>query len=311
MTGMKKIVPFYHSLNGNTEEDKILLDPVEYSLQCNDTHIYRIIPFLFNYWFKVSPDKFQLIDEIAQMAFNIMVVFDDIQDEAIVRNGFPVTHSVYGLHNSINAANYLQLITCEKLINLHPMAVKIFVEQLMEFYKGQGMDIYWKENFICPTEKDYNIVAVKKSGWLAILVVKLMKLFSTYEEDVLSLASTLGLYRQIYDDYSNLRYDKDINENSYCDDLTEGKMSFLIIHALRNNPDDKKIINILRQRSKNIEVKRYCVKVLESYGSFKYAKEVLDELEKKIRTEIDRLGGNPIFVKLMDDVKNNMLKTRI
>ncbi|EGI65644.1 Geranylgeranyl pyrophosphate synthetase [Acromyrmex echinatior] len=158
------------------------------------------------------------------MKFLFLARFDDIQDEAIMRNGFPVTHSVYGLHYSINAANYLQFLACEKLINLHPM---------------------------------------------------------------------------------------DTNENSYCDDLTEGKMSFLIIHALRNNPDDKKIINILKQRSKNIEVKRYCVKILESYGSFKYAKDVLDELEEKMRTEIDRLGGNPPFVKLLDDFRNKMLKTHI
>lgn len=50
-----------------------------------------------------------------------------------------------------------------------------------------------------------------ESGWLIELVVKLMKLFSTYEEDVLSLASTLGLYRQIHDDYCNLRHDEVIN----------------------------------------------------------------------------------------------------
>ncbi|KAG5315975.1 GGPPS synthase, partial [Acromyrmex insinuator] len=237
--------------------------------------------------------------------------FDDIQDEAIMRNGFPVTNSVYGLHYSMNAANYLQFIACEKFFNLHPMAIKIVIEQFMEYYRGQGMDLYWKEKFICPKEEDYNILAVRKSGWLNIMVVKLMKLFSTYEEDVLSLASTLGLYRQIHDDYCNLRHDEDTNENSYCDDLTEGKMSFLIIHALRNNPDDKKIINILKQRSKNIEIKRYCVKILESYGSFKYAKDVLDELEEKMRTEIDRLGGNPPFVKLLDDFRNKMLKTRI
>jgi len=71
------------------------------------------------------------------------------------------------------------------------------------------------------------------------------------------------------------------------------------------------IQDILRQRSKNIEVKRYCVKILESYDSFKYAKDVLDELEKKMRTEVDRLGGNPIFIKLLDEFKNKMLKTRI
>jgi len=61
------------------------------------------------------------------------------------------------------------------------------------------------------------------------------------------------------------------------------------------------IQDILRQRSKNIEAKRYYVKILESYDSFKYAEDVLDELEKKMRTEIDRLGGNPLFVKLLDD----------
>lgn len=67
----------------------------------------------------------------------------------------------------------------------------------------------------------------------------------------------------------------------------------------------------MKQRSKNIEVKRYCVKILESYGSFKYTKDVLDELDKKMRTEIDRLGGNPTFVKFLDELKNKMLKTRI
>ena len=71
------------------------------------------------------------------------------------------------------------------------------------------------------------------------------------------------------------------------------------------------IQDILKQRSKNIEVKRYCVKILESYGSLKYTKDVLDELEKKMRTEIDRLGGNPIFVEFLDDFRNKMLKTRI
>ncbi|XP_018339613.1 PREDICTED: geranylgeranyl pyrophosphate synthase-like [Trachymyrmex septentrionalis] len=307
MSDMKEVVPFYYSSSGNPQEDKILLEPIKYVLQCLDTHPCRKLLSIFNYWFKVSPDKFQLIDEIIQMAFSTCVLFDDIQDEAIIRNGFPVAHSVCGLHNSINAANYLQFIICEKLINLHPMAIKIFIEQSMEYYKGQGMDLYWKENFICPTEKDYNILASRKSSWLMKIMVKLLKLFSTYEKDLLSLVDTMGLYRQIYDDYYNLRHNK-TNENSYCDDLTEGKMSFLIIHALRNNPDDKKIINILRQRSKNIEVKRYCIKILENYGSFKYAKDVLDKLEKKLRTEIDRLGGNPLFEQLMDDL--SMLKIR-
>ncbi|XP_011055337.1 PREDICTED: geranylgeranyl pyrophosphate synthase-like [Acromyrmex echinatior] len=74
MTDMKKVVPFYSSSSGNTEEYKILLEPIEYSRQCSDVHPYRKISSIFNYWFKVSPDKLQLIDEVMQMAFSACIV---------------------------------------------------------------------------------------------------------------------------------------------------------------------------------------------------------------------------------------------
>lgn len=45
---------------------------------------------------------------------------DDIQDNAIVREGFPAAHTIYGLNNTLNAANYVQFVGMEKLINLHP-----------------------------------------------------------------------------------------------------------------------------------------------------------------------------------------------
>ena len=43
----------------------------------------------------------------------------------------------------------------------------------------------------------------------------------------------LGLYFQIRDDYCNLSL-KEYSENkSFCEDLTEGKFSFPIIHAIQ------------------------------------------------------------------------------
>jgi len=32
---------------------------------------------------------------------------------------------------------------------------------MLEYNRGQGMDMYWKDNFICPTEKDYKIMAIR------------------------------------------------------------------------------------------------------------------------------------------------------
>lgn len=42
--------------------------------------------------------------------------------------------------------------------------MKIVIEELLEYNRGQGMDMYWKENFICPNERDYKIMAVR-SKW--------------------------------------------------------------------------------------------------------------------------------------------------
>lgn len=36
-----------------------------------------------------------------------------------------------------------------------------------------------------------------------------------------------------------------MHHKSYCEDLTEGKFSFPIIHAIQSQPEDKQIIRIL------------------------------------------------------------------
>ena len=63
-------------------------------------------------------------------------------------------------------------------------------------------------------------------------------------------------------------------------------------------------MNILRQRTTDLELKKYCVKLLENYGSFEYTRKVLEGLDQKVRQEVEKLGGNVHLVKLMDDLKN-------
>lgn len=54
--------------------------------------------------------------------------------------------------------------------------------------------------------------------------------------------SSKGLYFQIRDDYCNLSL-KEYSENkSFCEDLTEGKFSFPIIHAIQSQDTDKQVL---------------------------------------------------------------------
>jgi len=37
------------------------------------------------------------------------------------------------------------------------------MEQLLELHRGQGMDIFWRDNFICPTEADYKTMTIRSN----------------------------------------------------------------------------------------------------------------------------------------------------
>ncbi|XP_012283445.1 geranylgeranyl pyrophosphate synthase isoform X1 [Orussus abietinus] len=230
-------------------------------------------------------------------------IVDDIQDNSILRRGIPVAHSIYGVASTINAANYVLFISLERVISLnHPEATQVYTEQLLELHRGQGMEIYWRDNYICPSESEYRQMTTRKTGGLFNLAVRLMQLFSDCKEDFSQLAGILGLYFQIRDDYCNLSLQEYSEHKSYCEDLSEGKFSFPIIHAIWSHPEDRQIMNILRQRTKDVDVKGYCVNLLEKFGSFSYTRKVLKELDKKARDEVERLGGNPLLMDVLDEL---------
>lgn len=63
-------------------------------------------------------------------------------------------------------------------------------------------------------------------------------------------------------------------------------------------------IEILRQRTRDVEVKRYCVTLLEKFGSFTHTRETLSQLDRDARDEVARLGGNPLMEAILDDLLN-------
>jgi geranylgeranyl diphosphate synthase type 3 len=51
-----------------------------------------------------------------------------------------------------------------------------------------------------------------------------------------------------------------------------------------------------------VELKKYCLKLLEEFGSLSYTKNTLEELDTEIRAEVTKLGGNPLLEDLLDDL---------
>lgn len=60
------------------------------------------------------------------------------------------------------------------------------------------------------------------------------------------------------------------------------------------------MLDILGKRTKDVEVKQYCVSLLSEMGSFDYTLEVLSKLQKETIAEIDKLGGNAYMEKVLN-----------
>ena len=300
-------VPYSNS--NNMAQDEILLEPFTYLLRKKGKDIRPKLLKAFNVWLKVPDEKVKLIGDIIQMLHNSSLLVDDIQDNSVLRRGNPCAHKIYGVASTINSANYVYFIGLEKILELNnPEAVHIFKESMLELHRGQGMEIYWRDTFMCPTENEYRDMTVRKTGGLFNLAVKLMQLFSNNDDcpayDYVELTSLLGLYFQIRDDYANLCLDEYFANKSFGEDLTEGKYNFPIVHAIQKYPKDNRLNNILRKRTQDIDVKKYAIKILEDAGSFRYTRDQMRLLDNKIRAEIGKLNGNDVLLRVMDDLRN-------
>eukprot|EP01087_Luapelamoeba_hula_P015418 TRINITY_DN4604_c0_g1_i2.p1 TRINITY_DN4604_c0_g1~~TRINITY_DN4604_c0_g1_i2.p1 ORF type:complete len:329 (-),score=55.28 TRINITY_DN4604_c0_g1_i2:41-1027(-) len=283
------------------ESEHILLEPYTYLLQVPGKDVRGKLIDAFNLWLKVEEPILVQIKELISMLHNASLLIDDIEDNSNLRRGLPVAHKVYGTPSTINCANYcyfkaLQL--CSKMGN--PKANDVFLEEMLNLHRGQGFDIFWRDYQICPTEDDYKKMVLDKTGGLFRLGVKLMQCFSQDKRDYLPLVNDLAMYFQINDDYINLQSASFMENKGFCEDLTEGKFSFPIIHAIRANPSDHRLTSILKQRSHDNELKKYAVQYMRDVTrSFAYTLDVMVKCHLSLEQQIAQLGGNAILSEIL------------
>ncbi|XP_074597836.1 geranylgeranyl pyrophosphate synthase quemao isoform X2 [Brevipalpus obovatus] len=287
------------------KEKKMLLEPYDYITQRTGKQIRSKLMSAFNHWLKVSDSTQSRVGTIIEMLHNSSLLIDDIEDNSILRRGIPVAHNVYGMAITINCANYVYFLSLHKITSEFPKdkvteAVSVYTKQMCELHRGQGLEIYWREHHKCPTEEEYTEMISLKTGGLFGLGVQLLQLFSDYDKDLSRIIFLLGVIFQIRDDYLNLQSNEYKENKSFCEDLTEGKFSFPIVHGILSNPDSTTLINILRQRTQDEAIKKLAVQILEEAGSFKYCRDVLKKYDQEAREEIAKLGGNPLLLKLLD-----------
>ncbi|KAJ0116042.1 hypothetical protein J7T55_004987 [Diaporthe amygdali] len=126
-----------------------------------------------------------------------------------------------------NAATFLYVrVVQEVQATGNAALMTVLLEELDDLHVGQSWDLYWKYNLKWPTKDEYFSMIDLKTG---------------------------GLFRMLPllpDDYLNLNSREYSNQKGWCEDLDEGKFSYLIIHCLENSPKyADRIMGLFRQRT--------------------------------------------------------------
>ncbi|CEJ05061.1 Putative Geranylgeranyl pyrophosphate synthase [Rhizopus microsporus] len=303
----------------NKEQDskeKILLEPYNYLISHPGKDVRTKFITAFDAWLNVPKDMLKIITKTIEMLHTASLMIDDVQDDSHLRRGVPVAHHIYGIPQTINTANYVYFLALKNIIQLNiPEMVNIYTEELIHLHQGQGIELYWRDSLTCPTEEEYIEMVNNKTSGLLRLGVRLMQAASKSQVDYTPLVNIIGVHFQVRDDYMNLQSNTVSDDHPYqkvlltlpkytqnkgfCEDLTEGKFSFPIIHAIRADPSNRQLLNIISQKPTSVEVKQYALEIIKRTGSFEYVREFLYKKEQEAFAEIKRLGGNPLLERVM------------
>ena len=221
-------------------------------------------------------------------------------------------------------------LALEKLMNLQSAtSVEIFTAEMLNLHRGQGRDIFWRANSYIASEEEYIQMVCDKTGGLFRLAIRIMECVSPHFEsiskteavmnsaknspsDFTLLSDSLASYFQIRDDLINLASPKFHLKKGFCEDITEGKLSFIVLHSLRTFQQQNKeaqlneLLQILKEETKDMEKIKHALILLHSTDSFNYTIKYLAKLYQQIMDIIARLGENQKLCSLLESLKDEI-----
>ncbi|KAJ6086513.1 hypothetical protein N7467_005427, partial [Penicillium canescens] len=164
-------------------------------------------------WYQIPENSVIRIKDVVSMLHNASLMLDDIEDGSSLRRGYPATHLVYGVSQTINCANFLYVKCLDMVSKISQPAVRIFCEELHNLHLGQGYDLFWTYHAKPPSETEYLQMIDGKTGGLFRMASRLMRSEATINKYTSSFERLSKDYRsggapysfwKIRDDYQNL-----------------------------------------------------------------------------------------------------------
>lgn len=300
------------------KQESQVLEPYTYLLTNPGKDIRSILIHAFNDWLQVPQELLAIVLRAVEMLHTASLLIDDVEDNSELRRGKMAAHLKFGPASTINAANYVYFSAMSLIRSTGDSdVIKIYEEEILNLHRGQGLELFWRDRVakevesFCPSEQDYVNMVNDKTGGLLRMAIRFMQALSRNSvdqavdgaspgTDYVPLANFVGILFQIRDDYMNLASLQYAREKGFCEDLTEGKFSFPVIHGISNSHKSTRLLEILLKKTADAVLKIEACEILVEAGSLRYTIAAVADLDKLCRKEIERLGDNPALVKILD-----------
>ena len=219
------------------------------------------------------------------------LIHDDIADEAELRRGEPCLHLTEGLGLAINMGDLALSMVNGTVVHDDNLDAETKVRVLTELtemtrrtIEGQALDIGWaRDGRYDITPEDYLVMATHKtahySGAVPLAVGAIIGGGTEAEIEALrNYGLDTGLAFQIQDDLLNLIGNEESTKKDFRNDITEGKRTLVVVHALQNSPQRDRLIQILSSKEKDPEILAEAVRIMEESGSVEFARNYAENL---------------------------------
>jgi len=243
-------------------------------------------------------DKARDFAALPELVHNGTIIVDDIEDGADTRRGEPSLHLKYGVDTAINSGNAIYFIPLaiiegnrgkysdDVLLDMY----SIYSKEMINVHMGQVLDIAWHRGEREPvdiTEDQYLQMCAYKTGTLARMSAKMAAVLSGADDrQIMALgrfAESIGVAFQIQDDILDVvtsGEDREKFGKPYGNDITEGKITLLVIKTLQDaDPKDRdQLIKVLQSHTKNKRSIDSAIRIIKNYGAIESASAVAKNL---------------------------------
>ena len=248
-----------------------------------------------------DPDRATTSAAAIEHFHSAALIHDDIADEAELRRGEPCLHLTEGLGLAINMGDLALSMVNGPVVNdpLLDDATKVrviseLIAMTCRTVEGQALDLGWaRDGRYDITPDDYLTMAIHKtahySGAVPLAVGAIVG--GATEDQVEALRSyglDTGLAFQIQDDLLNLVGTDEAKKKDFRSDITEGKRTLVVVHALQNAEPAarERLVEILSSKERDPEVLAEAVAIMEGAGSVEYARTYAEELSQNAKTRL-------------------------